>query len=89
MFLVILLMILFGLPEGRGCYNHGNDTAAQPSGGVKPGQRLISSLFLGVGYEQPISERAFMDIMVLYNINETYLSPYTNPVFRIGFGFRL
>ena len=49
----------------------------------------ISSLFVGVGYEQPLSKRAFMDLLILYNINETYNSPYTNPVFRLGFGFRL
>ena len=49
----------------------------------------INSLFVGVGYEQPFTERAFMDIMILYNINDTYTSPYSNPVFRLGFGFRL
>jgi len=58
-------------------YRHGRDVLE------------INSLYLGVGYEQPFSERAFMDIMVLYNINETYTSPYSNPVFRLGFGFRL
>jgi len=49
----------------------------------------INSLFVGVGYEQPFSKRAFIDIMILYNMNETYDSPYTNPVFRLGFGYRL
>jgi hypothetical protein len=49
----------------------------------------INSLFVGIGYEQPFSDRAFMDIMILYNLNETYSSPYSNPVFRLGFGFRL
>jgi len=49
----------------------------------------INSLFVGVGYEQPFTERAFMDILILYNINDTYTSPYSNPVFRLGFGFRL
>jgi hypothetical protein len=49
----------------------------------------ISSLFIGVGYEQSISPRAFIDILILYNLNETYNSPYANPVFRIGFGYRL
>ncbi len=49
----------------------------------------INSLFIGVGYEQPITEWAFVDIIVLYNVNETYISPYSNPVFRLGFGFRL
>jgi len=49
----------------------------------------INSLFVGVGYEQPISQRAFIDLMILYNLNETYDSPYSNPIFRLGFGFRL
>jgi hypothetical protein len=49
----------------------------------------INSLFIGIGYEQPITEWAFVDILLLYNVNETYNSPYSNPVFRIGFGFRL
>jgi hypothetical protein len=49
----------------------------------------INSLFVGLGYEQPITERAFIDIVILYNVNETYTSPYSNPVFRLGFGFRL
>jgi hypothetical protein len=58
-------------------YRHGNDV------------QEINSLFLGVGYEQPFSEKAFMDILVLYNVNETYNSPYSNPIFRLGFGVRL
>ena len=49
----------------------------------------VNSLFVGAGYEQPLGDRAFLDILVLYNFNETYNSPYTNPVFRLGFGFRL
>jgi hypothetical protein len=49
----------------------------------------ISSLYIGLGYEQPITEHAFLDIMVLYNVNETYNSPYSNPLFRLGFGIRL
>jgi len=49
----------------------------------------ISSLFLGAGYEQPLSDRVYMDIIVLYNFNESYNSPYSNPVFRLGFGVKL
>ncbi len=49
----------------------------------------INSLFIGVGYEQPITDKAFLDIIILYNVNETYNSPYSNPVLRLGFGFRL
>jgi hypothetical protein len=49
----------------------------------------INSLFIGGGYEQNLGTKAYMDIMFLFNINETYNSPYTNPVFRLGFGYRL
>ncbi|MCX6248306.1 MAG: hypothetical protein NTW10_11285 [Bacteroidetes bacterium] len=49
----------------------------------------INSLFLGGGYEQSLGSKAYMDILILYNFNETYYSPYSNPLFRIGFGAHL
>lgn len=49
----------------------------------------INSIFVGGGYQQPIGGRAFIDIMILFNLNDTYNSPYSNPVFRIGFGVGL
>ena len=49
----------------------------------------INSLFVGGGYSQPVGGRAFIDIMVLFNLNDSYNSPYSNPVFRIGFGVGL
>jgi len=49
----------------------------------------INSIFVGGGYQQPIGGRAFIDLMILFNLNDTYNSPYTNPVFRIGFGVGL
>ena len=49
----------------------------------------INSLFVGGGYSQPIGGRAFIDIMILFNLNDSYNSPYSNPVFRIGFGVGL
>jgi hypothetical protein len=49
----------------------------------------INSLFVGGGYEQPVGGRAYIDIMILFNLNDTYNSPYSNPVFRIGFGIGL
>jgi hypothetical protein len=45
----------------------------------------INSLYVGAGYEQPLSDRVFMDFLILYNLNETYYSPYSNPVIRLGF----
>jgi len=49
----------------------------------------ISSVFVGGGYAQTLGGRAFMDIMILFNLNESYNSPYSNPIFRIGFGVGL
>lgn len=57
----------------------------------KPGKQIIeiNSVFIGGGYRQPIGSRVSMDLMILFNINDTYNSPYTNPVFRIGVGIGL
>jgi hypothetical protein len=56
-----------------------------------PGQDAVevNSIFLGGGYSQPIGGRAYLDLMILFNLNDTYNSPYSNPVFRIGFGVGL
>jgi len=49
----------------------------------------INSIFVGGGYKQPISKNAFFDFLILFNLNDTPNSPYTNPVFRFGFGIGL
>lgn len=49
----------------------------------------IHSVFLGGGYRQPISNRAFFDFLILFNLNDSPYSPYTNPVFRLGVGVGL
>ena len=49
----------------------------------------ISSIFVGGGYKQPVSDRAFFDFLLLFNLNDTPDSPYTNPIFRFGFGIGL
>jgi hypothetical protein len=49
----------------------------------------INSLFVGGGYEQNLGGKAYIDLMILFNVNETYYSPYSNPIFRLGFGVRL
>jgi len=43
-------------------------------------------LLLGGGYRQWIGQKAFLSLMVLFNVNETIYSPYSNPIIRIGFG---
>jgi hypothetical protein len=52
----------------------------------KPGKQMIgiNSLFIGGGYRQPIGNRVAMELMLLYNLNESNESPYSNPVFRLG-----
>lgn len=49
----------------------------------------ITSLFVGGGYKQEIGYNSFFTIMILYNLNETTNSPYTNPIIRAGFGIGL
>jgi len=58
---------------------------------LSPGQSTISynSVLIGAGYSQPIGGRVFMDLLLLFNLNDTYYSPYSNPVFRIGVGVGL
>jgi hypothetical protein len=49
----------------------------------------INSFFVGGGYRQPISNRVSMDLLILFNLNDSYNSPYTNPIFRLGVGVGL
>lgn len=49
----------------------------------------INSLFVGGGYRQPVASRVFMDLLLLFNLNDTYNSPYSNPIFRLGVGVGL
>jgi len=49
----------------------------------------INSFFVGGGYRQPISNKVSMDLLILFNLNDTYNSPYSNPIFRLGVGVGL
>ena len=57
----------------------------------KPGKQIMefNSIFIGGGYSQTLGGRAFLDLMLLFNLNDSYLSPYSNPIFRLGFGIGL
>lgn len=48
-------------------------------------QTHFESILLGAGYREQIGNNAFMNLLVLWNLNETIDSPYNNPVIRIGF----
>ncbi len=57
------------------------------NGLVKEKEKIgITSIFIGGGYKQALGENAFLTLLLLYNLNETTNSPYTNPVIRVGFG---
>ncbi|MEI7726674.1 MAG: hypothetical protein WCK09_16315 [Bacteroidota bacterium] len=49
----------------------------------------VNSIFVGGGYRQPLSNRVSMDLLILFNLNDSYNSPYTNPIFRLGVGVGL
>ncbi len=57
----------------------------------KSGNGIIefNSIFVGAGYSQALGGRVFLDLMILFNLNDSYNSPYTNPIFRLGFGVGL
>lgn len=53
--------------------------------GYPTDMRQYNSVLVGGGYRQQISANAAMNLMVLWNLNDTPDSPYTNPVIRVGF----
>lgn len=46
------------------------------------------NLLVGGGYKQWFSHRSYAYIQLLYNLNETIHTPYSNPVIRTGFMVR-
>lgn len=44
----------------------------------------ISLPMLGIGYKDPISDKAFICAYILWNFNNSLYNPYTNPVINIG-----
>jgi hypothetical protein len=58
---------------------------------LAPGKTTISynSILVGAGYSQPVGGRVFMDLLILFNLNNSYYSFYSNPIFRVGVGVGL
>jgi hypothetical protein len=56
-----------------------------------PGRSIVevNSFFVGGGYRQPVSNRVAIDFLLLFNLNDSYNSPYSNPIFRLGVGVGL
>jgi hypothetical protein len=45
----------------------------------------VGSLFIGGGYMQRFRSNSGVFILALYNLTESYYTPYSNPIIRIGF----
>lgn len=55
-----------------------------------PNSRVwIDNILLGGGYRQSFSERGSFVAAIFYNINQTPLSPYPNPIIQVGFNIGL
>jgi long-subunit fatty acid transport protein len=53
------------------------------------GSAWVNDILIGGGYRQMIGAKASINLMVLWNVNESFYSPYSNPIIRIGFGVGL
>lgn len=51
------------------------------------GRFNLHSVLVGGGIYQPIGRRSGLLLTVLWNLNESHNSIYTNPIIRIGFNF--
>jgi hypothetical protein len=54
---------------------------------INAGREWICNILAGGGIRQRIGERSSIDLMILWNLNDTPFSPYSNPVIRLGFNF--
>ncbi|MDY0344651.1 MAG: hypothetical protein RBR28_13825 [Lentimicrobium sp.] len=52
-------------------------------------EATINSFFIGGGYRQRISGKSYFYIMGLWNLIDDPLSPYSNPILRMGVGLGL
>ena len=51
------------------------------------GRFYLHSVLAGGGLYQPVGRRSALTMMVLWDLNQTASSPYSNPIIRIGFNF--
>jgi len=57
---------------------------------IIPDSRVwIDNILVGGGYRQYFSERGSFVAALFYNLNQTPLSPYPNPIIQIGFNIGL
>ncbi len=51
------------------------------------GRFALNSFLVGGGIRQRIGRRSYYNILILWNLNQTNLSPNQNPVFKLTFQF--
>ncbi len=57
---------------------------------IIPNSRVwIDNILVGGGYRQQFTERGSFVAAIFYNLNQTPLSPYPNPIIQIGFNINL
>lgn len=62
------------------------NTKYEDRGRLSTNRTNITLPLVGAGYRQRISDKASIDMLLLYNVNDNVLgNPYNNPVFRVGF----
>lgn len=49
----------------------------------------VESLFMGLGYRSVGMESSGSEVLLLFNLNESGLTPYSNPTLRLGYVFGL
>jgi hypothetical protein len=55
--------------------------------GNETGRFIMHSVLIGGGLRQYLGGRASAEILILYNINQANISPYSSPTIRIGLNF--
>lgn len=51
------------------------------------GRFWLDSFLVGGGIKQAIGKRSSIYLLIMWNLNETINSPYSNPIFKFGFDF--
>lgn len=47
----------------------------------------VTNILIGAGYRQHLGGRTYINLLALWNVNESIHSPYRNPIIRMGIGF--
>lgn len=68
------------------CYDRGLYAS---TGQVALQREWVPGALIGGGYYQAIGQKFGTSILLLFNLLQSECTPYANPVFRLGFGFRL